>query len=88
MADLSPAAQAVKDHFLANVPIGLEQGLAAALRTAADQVVAMRPHGGRAWTTEQATVYDALTKVADHHLALAAELDSTPITPLEENFHD
>jgi hypothetical protein len=38
MADLSPAAQAVKDHFLANVPIGLEQGLAAALRAAADQV--------------------------------------------------
>lgn len=41
MADhtpLSPAAQAVKDHFLANVPISLEQGLAAAIRTAADRV--------------------------------------------------
>jgi hypothetical protein len=49
---------------------------AAALRAAADQVVAMRPHGGRAWTTEQATAYDALTKVADHHLAIASELDN------------
>ena len=29
---LSPASQAVKDHFLANVPINLEHGIAAALR--------------------------------------------------------
>lgn len=35
---LSPAAQAVMDHFLANVEISLEHGLAAALRAAADQV--------------------------------------------------
>jgi hypothetical protein len=34
---LSLAAQAVKDHFLANVPISLEHGLAAALRAAADR---------------------------------------------------
>ena len=39
MADLSPAAQAVLDHFLADVEISLEHGIAAALRAAADQVV-------------------------------------------------
>jgi hypothetical protein len=87
---LSPAAQAVMiaaangNFNVVNDPV-YKQCIAAALRAAADQVVAMRPHGGRAWTTEQATAYDALTKVADHHLAIAAELDSTSITPLEEN---
>ncbi len=45
------------------------------LRAAADQVAKMRPHGGRAWSTEQATAYDTLTKAVDHLLAIAAELE-------------
>ena len=87
MDNLSPAAQAVLDAVEDDCihPTDRHRIAAAALRAAAEQVVAMRPHGGRAWTTEQATAYDALTKVADHHLAIAAELDSTSITPLEEN---
>ena len=36
---LSPAAQAVKDHFLANVPISLEHGIGATLRAAATQMI-------------------------------------------------
>lgn len=36
---MSPAAQAVLDHFLADVEISLEHGIAAALRAAVDQVV-------------------------------------------------
>lgn len=35
MAELSPAAQAVRDHFLADAVISFEHGLAAALRAAA-----------------------------------------------------
>jgi len=50
--------------------------VAAALRAAADQVAKMRPHGGRAWSTEQAIAYDALTKATDHFLAIAAELET------------
>jgi len=37
MTELSPDAQAVLDHFLADVEIGLKHGLAAALRAAADR---------------------------------------------------
>jgi len=78
---LSPAAQAVLDALKMEGVTGPERfwaraNAAAALRAAAGQVVAMRPHGGRAWTTEQATAYDALTKVADHHLAIATELEN------------
>jgi hypothetical protein len=50
-------------------------GYRAALRDAAEQVVLMRPHGGRAWTVEQAAAYDALTKAFDLLNAIAAELD-------------
>jgi hypothetical protein len=39
MTDLSPAAQAVLDHFLADCQISTRHGIAAALRAAADQVV-------------------------------------------------
>jgi hypothetical protein len=52
--------------------------MADALRAAADQVVLMRPHGGRAWTVEQATAYDALTKAFDLLNAIAAELEALP----------
>jgi hypothetical protein len=77
---LSPAAQAVLDAAdSAFEQAGTtRQGIAAALRAAVDQMVAMRPHGGRAWTTEQATAYDALTKAADQLLAIAAELEANP----------
>jgi hypothetical protein len=53
-----------------------EQWAAAALRAAANQVVLMRPHGGRAWTVEQAAAYDALTKAFDLLNAIAAELEA------------
>ena len=81
---LSPAAQAVKDaaqELYADRmarkmawPLDLPV-IAAALRAAADQVVLMRPTGGRAWTVEQAVAYDALTKAFDLLNAIAAELE-------------
>jgi hypothetical protein len=85
MADLLPAAQAVKDHFLANVPIGLEQGLAAALRTAADQVISLVLPPAKHFDVYAQGFRAAHVKYRSELLALAAELDSTPITPLEEN---
>jgi hypothetical protein len=83
MTDLSPAAQAVLDAFLGDCEYtglqmdDLRENVAAALRAAADQVVTMRPHGGRAWSTEQVTAYDVLTKATDHLLAIAAELETS-----------
>jgi hypothetical protein len=76
---LSPAALATWNAFLEHsewevTPVELN-GVAAALRAAADQVLLMRPHGGRAWSIEQATAYDAITKVADFQVAIAAELE-------------
>ena len=85
MADLSPAAQAKKvlaayheeaiDYIEEWGSFRHKRGMAAALRAAADQVVLMRPHGGRAWTVEQAAAYDALTKAFDLLNAIAAELE-------------
>ena len=81
---ISPAAQAVLDAAdavleQADAPTWLvARGMADALRAAADQVVLMRPHGGRAWTVEQATAYDALTKAFDLLNAIAAELEALP----------
>jgi hypothetical protein len=80
MADLSPAAQAVLDAYHMRAD---HEGpkcpevvlIAEVLRAAADQVVLMRPHGGRAWTVEQAVAYDALTNAFDLLNAIAAELD-------------
>ena len=73
MADLSPAAQAVKDHFLANVPIGLEQGLAAALRAAADQPYEVPAYfrGDDYWRFR-----DGVDAERNRLLAIAAELDN------------
>jgi len=85
MTDLSPAAQAIKDHFLANVPIGLEQGLAASLRAAADQVISLVLPPGKHFDVYAQGFRAARVKYRSELLALAAELDSTPITPLEEN---
>jgi hypothetical protein len=75
LSPLSPAAAAVLDAYT-DAPISGRVALAAALRAAADQVVLMRPHGGRAWTVEQAVAYDALTKASDLLNAIAAELDA------------
>ena len=72
---LSPAAQAIEDAYFNADGFGYKAGLASALRAAADQVVLMRPHGGRAWTVEQAVAYDALTKASDLLNAIAAELE-------------
>ena len=84
MTDLSPAAQAVLDaafsaYWSAEQEAPNDEGMiaAAALRAAADQVVLMRPHGGRAWTVEQATAYDALTKASNLLNTIAAELEGT-----------
>lgn len=77
MAELSSAAQAVKDHFLANVPIGLEQGLAAALRAAADQAADLQVPWS--YTGSSYQLYDkGLHAAAEHLRAIAAELDNTP----------
>jgi hypothetical protein len=73
---LSPAAQAVYNAVLEICPAPADEITAAALLAAADQVVLMRPHGGRAWTVEQAVAYDALTKAFDLLNALAAELEA------------
>ena len=75
---LSPAAQAVLDATgVRGTALELPaRGIAAAaLQAAADQVVLMRPTGGRAWTVEQAVAYDALTKAFDLLNAIAAELE-------------
>jgi hypothetical protein len=77
MTDLSPAAQAVLDAVCDNTEpdCDTQHLIAAALRAVADQAAKMRPRGGRAWSTEQAIAYDALTKATDHFLAIAAELE-------------
>ncbi len=72
---LSSAAQAVLNGFRAVPSLMDAPSIAGALRAAAEQVAKMRPHGGRAWSTEQAIAYDALTKATDHFLAIAAELE-------------
>jgi hypothetical protein len=88
MTKLSPAAQAI-DIAIYGPGLGAtrRQIAAAALRAAADQVVLMRPHGGRAWTVEQAAAYDALTKAFDLLNAIAAELDGTNNTSQEDYDH-
>jgi hypothetical protein len=82
MADLSPAAQAVKDHFLANVPIGLEQGLAAAIRAAADQVVPDEPHPGQSqlWDDEADREWQNNQYLRRKFLRIAAQLDNISAT--------
>jgi len=85
MTELSPQAQAVLDAVASQMEGGWispdfipyeAKKIAAALRAAADRVLLMRPHGGRAWTVEQAAAYDALTKASDLLNAIAAELDA------------
>ena len=74
---LSPAAATVNFAVYCPSPDATRRQIAAAaLRAAADQVVLMRPTGGRAWTVEQAVAYDALTKAFDLLNAIAAELEA------------
>jgi hypothetical protein len=87
MAELSPAAQAVKDAVLAlyvdrNVhEFGWQLDaptVAATLRAAADQVV---PEIGRPRTADERTLYhegrlDAVIRHRQHLLAIAAELEA------------
>jgi hypothetical protein len=79
---LSPAAQAVMDAAMGQDGEPIPVVIAAAIRALADKVAQMRPHGGRAWTTEQSVAYDALSRVADHHAAIATELEGPMAKPL------
>jgi len=87
MSKLSPAAQAVltavtqQEYCLDPSEIPTEAArigyaLVPALRTVADQVALMRPHGGRAWTVEQANAYDALTKASNLLNTIADEMEA------------
>jgi len=65
VADLSPAAQAVRDAFF-NGPDDFTASIAAALRAAADQVI-----DGRCQNESEKRIYDRLHRIA-------TELDLTP----------
>ena len=75
MTDKPTSAQAVYDYFLANVPISLGHGLAAAIRAATNQVVPPVPFDRRCITEE---VWDARDDVRAELLTIAAELEGQP----------
>ena len=85
MTPLSPAAQAVKDHFLANAPISPEHGLAAALSASMEYLLPLPPFEigqgmtGKEWCDANRATLDARGKL----LAIAAELDGGTTTPTE-----
>jgi len=86
---LSPAARAIRNAFLKDADedaiLRLFQGhLADALRAAADQVVPDEPDYMR-HAVPSTDWWDKHDQVRFELLELAAELGSTPITPLEEN---
>jgi hypothetical protein len=91
MADLSPAAQAVKDSVLSlygdqrarDMAWPIESLAAAAALVAAAGTVPKETFGGENYA---AGFNDGITFSCQFLHDLAAELDSTPITPLEENF--
>lgn len=73
---LSPEAQAVLDHFLADVEISLDHGIAAVLRATTDQVVPSNYEsftGHAEWDQGMEARHDA---IRESLLALADELDS------------
>jgi hypothetical protein len=85
---LSPAAQAVLDAmYQVNMDSSGEnaQLAAAALHAAADQVISLVLPPGKHFDVYAQGFRAARVKYRSELLALAAELDSTPITPLEEN---
>jgi hypothetical protein len=73
---IAPNAEAILDAAKATKAPTKGRIAAATLRAAAGLVAQMRPHGGRAWTAEQAAAFDALSKAADHLVAVAAELEA------------
>jgi hypothetical protein len=87
---LSPAAQAVKDNFLANVAFSLQYGLAAALRAAVDQVM---PHleepdwGACSDGRCDIELYTDHQRKRAEILALAAELQGT-VQTVQRGQHD
>ena len=68
MKELSPAAQAAKDYFLANVPISLEDGLAAAIRAAVEQISFQDQLG--------LTAYGGHSQAQSQLLAIVSELEN------------
>lgn len=68
MTDLSPAAQAIEDAYFNADGFGYRNGLAAALRAAADQVVPAPPYIDSCCEVQQSLIHVAL-------LAIAAELE-------------
>ena len=75
----SPAAQAVKDHFLANASISLEHGLAAALSASMEYLLPLPPFEigqgmtSQEWCDANRATLDARQKL----IAIASELKST-----------
>ena len=80
MTDLSPAAQAVLDAFLAEWPDeALEQDrrcLAAALRSAADEVAPETPESGQDDPDMLKGIWSERRTVRAELLAIAAELET------------
>jgi hypothetical protein len=63
---LSPAAEAARDRFLANVPISLEHGLAAFLLAIADQVLpASSPLDRATWNPFAGQIRSEVLAIAD-----------------------
>ena len=90
MTDLSPAAQAVKNAVLALYPDKVTQDIgwpldiptiAAALRTAADQVVPLTPKPDDTFCCPpvETIVWKSLVGVRHQLLAIAAELETSTI---------
>jgi hypothetical protein len=75
---LSPAAQAVKDNFLANTSISLEHGLAAALSASMEYLLPLPPFEigqgmtSKEWCDANRAILDARGKLID----IAAELEA------------
>jgi hypothetical protein len=76
---LYPAAQAVKDHFLANASISLERGLAAALSASMEYLLPLPPFEigqgmtCKEWCDANRATLDARQKL----IAIASELKTT-----------
>lgn len=78
---LSPAAQAVLDHFLADVEISLKHGVAATLRAAVDQVVSSVPPPCADFDEHAKGFLAAHVKYRRDLLAIATELEGVSERP-------
>ncbi len=80
MTDITSTAQALKDHFLANVPISLDHGLAAILRVAAAQ----GRRGPEHWEGSHPDDFDKGWDAAMDWVAkIAAEMDPATLAQLK-----